>query len=62
MIMKGANGNKAAKATAFYNKATIAGKIFQILSSNGVTSENKTIHTLPPSTLFKERMFSVSCR
>ena len=45
--MWGTSGIKAAKATAFYNKATIAGKIFQMLSSNGVTSENKTIHTPP---------------
>ena len=35
MIMSGAKGTKAAKATVFYNKATIACKIFEMLSSNG---------------------------
>ena len=40
---------KRLKATAFYNKATIAGKIFEILSSNGVTSENKQSTPFPHS-------------
>ena len=39
-------------------KSTICDKVVETLSSNGVTSENKTIHTAP----FKVRVFVVLCR
>jgi len=40
--------------------ATIRDKIVETLSSNGVTSKNKTIHISPPSHPFKVEVFAVS--
>jgi len=41
------------EAYYYYVNATIGNKIVEKLSSNGVTSESKTIHTPLPSPPFK---------
>ena len=43
-------------------EATIGDKIVDTLSTNGVTSENKTIQTPLPSSPFKVGLFGVSYR